>query len=1051
MTSGTLTNMAGGTLRANYGTGGNRQIIGNVTNQGTILVETATVLDFQLGVSGGTFTHSGGTISGSGEFRVGGGTYQFNGGTVATTTVLRQSALHIGAGSTGSASFVIQGNSTLSGDVAAAQTILVQGSGVAGNAFLTSATGFTNAGNITLTSTFRDYAVWLSATSGTLTNAATGVITVNFDTGGPRVISAQLNNQGTVNVNAPVTLGRAGANDLNSGQFRINGVAINEVSATFTNAAGGTLTSTGTGALGPAAFANNGLLVVPNGILTLTGTFTNFSAGTLTGGIYMVVGTFKFTGANIVTNAAAIVLDGAASAIVNQSNGNALANFASNAAAGIFLIQNGRNLTTSGPFSNAGIAIAGSGSTFAATGSYTQTSGSTFLAAGTLAATVVNLDGGSLAGTGTVSAPIANNGGAISPGFTGAGLLGSGAATFSATSVYAVDLASSTTPGSGHDQLSVTGAVSLGGATLSATLGFAPAPGDNFVIINNDDVDAVAGTFAGLPQGAALLISGSRFHISYSGGDGNDVVLSANRMPGVVAPIPDIGVLEDAIDSVLSLAGTFSDPDGTVDPLTLSVVSNSNPTLVTATLAGTSLTLDYQPDRSGTATIVIRATDPGGFVAEDTFVVTVTAVNDVPSFLAGPSQTVNEDAGPQTVVGWATAVSAGPSEEAGQTLTFLVANDNPALFSAQPAVSPTGTLTWTSAPNAFGMATVTVRLMDNGGTAGGGSDTSAPQTFTITIVSRPEILTWTGAGADANWTTPANWQGGLGPMALDSLIFPTGVARLTNTNNFPAGTRFGSLTLSGSGYTLGGDALRLDEGLNATAAGANTVGFPITFGGFQTLTVGTGSQLTLAGNIAGDAELTKVGAGDLAFSGTVQVSTFAQTAGTVSFAIASQLLLQSTYVQTGGVTSFAGLVVVLSPGGRVNILGGRVVAGGPILGSVDNAGQIDVGGAGAIGALLIVGDYRQTSTGVLNIEVAGPALGMQHDLLIVAGTATLNGTLNLSLLGGYVPNPGNLFLPLLCFTRLGTFATINGLTISPTRAFLPLYLDLGLVMSAYTP
>src|SRR5206468_2642502 len=64
-----------------------------------------------------------------------------------------------------------------------------------------------------------------------------------------------------------------------------------------------------------------------------------------------------------------------------------------------------------------------------------------------------------------------------------------------------------------------------------------------------------------------------------------------------------------------------------------------------------------------------------------------------------------------------------------QTVNFILSNDNSALFSAQPAVSPVGTLTYAPAPNANGAATVTVQLHDNGG----GTDASAPQTFTITV------------------------------------------------------------------------------------------------------------------------------------------------------------------------------------------------------------------------------------------------------------------------------------------------------------------------------
>ena len=49
-----------------------------------------------------------------------------------------------------------------------------------------------------------------------------------------------------------------------------------------------------------------------------------------------------------------------------------------------------------------------------------------------------------------------------------------------------------------------------------------------------------------------------------------------------------------------------------------------------------------------------------------------------------------EDAGAQSVNGWATAISAGPANESAQVLDFIVSNDNNALFSAQPAISASG-------------------------------------------------------------------------------------------------------------------------------------------------------------------------------------------------------------------------------------------------------------------------------------------------------------------------------------------------------------------------
>lgn len=118
-----------------------------------------------------------------------------------------------------------------------------------------------------------------------------------------------------------------------------------------------------------------------------------------------------------------------------------------------------------------------------------------------------------------------------------------------------------------------------------------------------------------------------------------------------------------------------------------------------------------------------------------TMTLSLTAVNDVPSFTLGSDPTVNEDAGAQSYAGWATNISAGPSDESSQTLTFNITNNtNTGLFSVAPSLdTSTGDLTYTPADNAFGSADITVTLSDNGGTDNGGDDTSDGQTFAITV------------------------------------------------------------------------------------------------------------------------------------------------------------------------------------------------------------------------------------------------------------------------------------------------------------------------------
>src|SRR4029077_4912461 len=84
-----------------------------------------------------------------------------------------------------------------------------------------------------------------------------------------------------------------------------------------------------------------------------------------------------------------------------------------------------------------------------------------------------------------------------------------------------------------------------------------------FMIIANDGVDPVVGAFAGLPEGATVTASGKPFRISYAGGTGNDVVLTALTPPNT----PPSNLVLNASASIINendmvtLNGSFTDPD----------------------------------------------------------------------------------------------------------------------------------------------------------------------------------------------------------------------------------------------------------------------------------------------------------------------------------------------------------------------------------------------------------------------------------------------------------------------------------------------------------
>jgi hypothetical protein len=191
-------------------------------------------------------------------------------------------------------------------------------------------------------------------------------------------------------------------------------------------------------------------------------------------------------------------------------------------------------------------------------------------------------------------------------------------------------------------------------------------------------------------------------------------------------------------DTPLAITLSATDIDG--DPLAYAIVSGP----VNGTLTGLEPDLTFTPDLdfNGIDSFTFKVNDGEFDSGEATVTITVTPVNDVPKFVKGNDQEVDEDAGPQAITGWATAVSAGPDDESGQILTFIVSNDDTALFLVQPAISADGTLSYTSAADASGSAIVTVTLSDDGGTANGGVDTSAPQTFGITVnaVNDPPVV-----------------------------------------------------------------------------------------------------------------------------------------------------------------------------------------------------------------------------------------------------------------------------------------------------------------------
>ena len=142
--------------------------------------------------------------------------------------------------------------------------------------------------------------------------------------------------------------------------------------------------------------------------------------------------------------------------------------------------------------------------------------------------------------------------------------------------------------------------------------------------------------------------------------------------------------------------------------------------------------------------------------------------------------------------------------------------------------------------------------------------------------------TWSGAGTDNLWTTPANWSGGTAPVAGDNLAFLWKQTATSNYNDYADGTIFGQISVGGgtpsnlSSYTFGGNRVVLNYGI-ATSGSVlypNTtakVDFNLTLNDDQTFSAARPLIINNLMDINGY-QLTLDNSSSITFSGTVSNS-----------------------------------------------------------------------------------------------------------------------------------------------------------------------------------
>jgi hypothetical protein len=185
----------------------------------------------------------------------------------------------------------------------------------------------------------------------------------------------------------------------------------------------------------------------------------------------------------------------------------------------------------------------------------------------------------------------------------GAGTLHSGNISLDAATTLTIELVSAVSA----DRLAVTGSVSLGGAALAATAGFAPSTtaSTTFTIVENDGADVVTGTFAGLAEGAVATIAGRSVRVSYVGGDGNDVTLTVLPVPVALdlspASLTPMNVGQAANATIAATNGT--------GPGTFAITGGALPAGLALSAAGA---LSGTPTTAGSYSMTVEGTDALG-------------------------------------------------------------------------------------------------------------------------------------------------------------------------------------------------------------------------------------------------------------------------------------------------------------------------------------------------------------------------------------------------------------------------------------------------------
>jgi hypothetical protein len=344
---------------------------------------------------------------------------------------------------------------------------------------------------------------------------------------------------------------------------------------------------------------------------------------------------------------------------------------------------------------------------------------------------------------------------------------------------------------------------------------------------------------------------------------------------------------------------------------------------------------------------------------------------------------------------------------------------------------------------------------------------------------RVQAATCTWTGFNNNWYDVDNWSGCLDesenkkvPGGTDDVVLPAHMTKYPILTINHDNITINSLTINA------GASLTIDENMTIIANQFNNFGTVVVedvtghtlkinapFNNHDTVNFGTKAGLALyqsgshSGSFSGRYfSFPNLSTGELnTFQTGSSIDVYSFNVGTNrTVTVEGQISWQILYLQTDSSLNISAAQTINA--GEVVFHGGTLIANslsipngetfsgeGTLQSNLINSGMVSPGSSPGI--LTIDGVFTQESNGSLAIEIGGDTPDSEHDQLLITGAASLDGTLDVTLINDFSPELGDSFSILTYTSHSGTFSTVNLPALDAGLSWQVAYNPTGIVLS----